>query len=87
MRVAYDSEVDALYIPVRPGRQIAASIVVDEDRTVDLDDQGSAIGVEVFMASKKVRLHDLTVRFDLEPFAPDFRKIEMHRFVAQDRGV
>ena len=81
MRVAYDSEVDALYIPVRPG-EIAASIVVDEDRTVDIDENGSAIGVEVFMASKKVRLHDLTVRFDLHPFSPDFRKIEMHRFVA-----
>jgi uncharacterized protein YuzE len=82
MKVAYDSEVDALYIPVRPGRPIAASIVVDEDRTVDVDDEGSAVGVEVFMASKKVRLHDLTVRFDLGPFAPEFRKIEMHRFVA-----
>ena len=86
MRVAYDSEVDALYIPVRPGRKIAASIVVDEDRTVDVDENGSAIGVEVFMASKKVRLHDLTVRFDLHTFAPDFRKIEMHRFVS-DQGA
>ncbi len=84
MRVAYDSEVDALYIPVRPGRPIASSIVVDEDRAVDVDDRGSAVGIEVFMASRKVRLHDLTVRFDLEPFAPDFRKIEMHRFIAAD---
>ena len=80
MKVTYDNEVDALYIPVRPGRPIAESIVVDEERTVDVDEEGSALGIEVFFASKGVRLADLSVRFDLEPFAPDFRKIEMHKF-------
>ena len=82
MRVKYDNEVDALYIPVRPERPIAESIVVDEERTVDVDANGSGIGVEVFFASKGVRLADLGVRFDMEPFVPDFRKIEMHRFKA-----
>ena len=85
MRVAYDNEVDALYIPVRPGVPITESIVVDELRTVDVDQEGNAVGVEVFFASKGVRLHDLSIRFALEPFAPDFRKIEMHRFVPLGR--
>lgn len=84
MKVTYDNEVDALYIPLRPGKSLAESIVVDEDRTVDVDEDGNAVGVEVFTASKGVRLADLTVRFELESFAPDFRKIEMHRF--QVRG-
>jgi uncharacterized protein YuzE len=83
MKVAYDNEVDALYIPVRPDVPIAASIVVDETRTVDVDEEGNGVGVEVFFASKGVRLHDLTVRFALEAFAPDFRKIEMFRFATR----
>jgi uncharacterized protein YuzE len=75
VKVRYDSEVDALYVPVRDG-EVARSVVVDPNRVVDLDESGKAVGIEVLAASYGLRLVDLADRFELESFAQDLMLVE-----------
>jgi uncharacterized protein YuzE len=65
MRFTYDDEADALYIYLHEGDAIDRSIVVDDDRTVDVDAHGWAIGTEVLRASARVELKDIAVHFHL----------------------
>jgi uncharacterized protein YuzE len=75
VKVRYDGEVDALYVPVRDG-QIARSVVVDSNRVVDLDESGNAVGIEVLAASYGLQLVDLADRFDLGAFAQDLLLVQ-----------
>jgi len=81
MRSTYDDEADALYACLREDVPVARSIIVDDDRVVDVDDQGRAIGIEVLGASRGVRLTDLAGRFvELEPFRKALARLEATRF-------
>ncbi|MBE3588289.1 MAG: DUF2283 domain-containing protein [Thermoanaerobacteraceae bacterium] len=54
MKIEYDPEVDALYLELREGIP-TDSIDLEEGITVDLDDNGHVIGLEVLDASEKLR--------------------------------
>lgn len=66
MLVTYDSAADAAYIHLQDSPLVAKSIVVDEDRVVDVDGQGRAVGIEVLGASAAFEVADLIERFHLE---------------------
>ena len=93
-RTEYDPTADALYIylersvifglleameaAARP--RVAQSIVVDEGRVVDLDDQGQPVGIEVLGASTGVHLTDIIDRFNLFEFKADLQTVERTTF-------
>jgi len=58
MKITYDPEADALYIELRDARP-SDSMDIEESVTVELDDQGHIIGLEVLDASKRMTLEDL----------------------------
>jgi uncharacterized protein YuzE len=68
MKVRYDTDVDALYVPLRPDVPVSRSVVVDANRVVDLDETGEAVGIEVLGASHGLRLTDLADRYGLGRF-------------------
>lgn len=83
MKVRYDSEADALYIPLQKvSTLVDHSILVDDTRTVDLDAEKEPVGIEIQGASGGVKLLDLVERFGLEKLEGDFMAIEQHRFRA-----
>jgi uncharacterized protein YuzE len=80
MRFTYDDEADALYVFLREGVPVERSIVVDDDRTVDVDTDDRPIGIEVLGASERVELKDIAVRFHLLDRWEALRPIEEMRF-------
>lgn len=81
MKVLYDREADALYLPIQArGTAVNKSVFVDELRTVDLDSRGVVVGIEILSASLGIRLLDLVDRFDLRGYEDVFSNIEAHRF-------
>lgn len=77
MRFTYDDEADAVYVYVREGVDVASSDVLEDGRTVDLDDRGRLIGVEILDASHRgVLLTDLAERFHLEDLRGNLGNLE-----------
>lgn len=63
MRIWYDGEADALYILLREV-QAADSLDVEEGVTVDLDEEGHIVGLEMLDASERLgreQLHSVTL--------------------------
>ncbi len=58
MKIEYSKDVDALYIRLREAR-IADSKDIEEGVTVDLDEKGHIVGIEILDASEKLELSDL----------------------------
>lgn len=84
MKVLYDDEVDALYVPIQPEFYVHITKEVDEARTVDLDEKDRVVGIEVMGASQRVRLTDLIEPFGLEQFKEAFEQIEQHPFRSRE---
>lgn len=84
MRVLYDAAVDALYLPFRRGARVTHSVVVDAKRTIDMDERGKPVGVEIMGASHGVALGDLVQEYNLQDWAQDFPSIEGFEFRAED---
>ena len=82
MIATYDDTADALYLRLREGVPVASSVVVDEDRVVDLDAVGHAVGIEVLGASGGVHLTDLVERLSLYPFLASLRKAELATYTS-----
>ncbi len=64
MIITYDSEVDALYIELRHVKA-TDSMDVEEGVTIDLDDEGHIIGLEILDASERLgkeQLHNVTLK-------------------------
>lgn len=80
MRYTYDDEADALYVSLIEGADVAHSVVVDEGRSVDLGEDGSAVGIEVLGASAGVAVLDLVDRFDLGEHVTHLQTLEGQRF-------
>jgi uncharacterized protein YuzE len=59
MKIEYSKSVDALYIMLREA-PIGDSIDIEEGVTVDLDEQGHILGIEILDASERLSLADLT---------------------------
>jgi len=58
MRVEYDKEADALYIVLR-NIPASDSRDLEEGVTVDLDDEGHIVGLEILDASERLGLEAL----------------------------
>ncbi len=53
MKIEYSKEVDALYIKFKDAK-IVDSEDIDEGITVDLDEQGRIVGIEILDANEKI---------------------------------
>lgn len=58
MKIEYSKDVDALYIRLREAR-IADSMDIEEGVTVDLDEGGHIVGLEILDASEKLEVSDI----------------------------
>jgi len=58
MKIEYSRDVDALYIRLREAK-IADSMDIEEGVTVDLDENGHIVGLEILDASERIGLSDL----------------------------
>jgi len=58
MRIEYSKGIDALYIKLREA-EVADSRDIEEGVTVDLDDNGHIVGIEILDASEKMDISDL----------------------------
>jgi len=58
MKIEYSKDVDALYVRLREAK-IVDSMDIEEGVTVDLDDKGHIVGLEILDASEKLELSDL----------------------------
>ena len=58
MKIEYSKSVDALYIRLREAR-INDSIDIEEGVTVDLDEKGHIVGIEILDASEKLDISEL----------------------------
>jgi uncharacterized protein YuzE len=59
MRITYDPEGDVLYIALRDVPAVDG-IDIEEGVSVDLDDKGHIIGVEILDASERLTADELT---------------------------
>lgn len=60
MKIEYDPEADALYIQIREAVRPSDNIDIEEGVTVDVDEHGHIVGLEVLDASKRLSPSDLT---------------------------
>ncbi len=58
MKIEYSKSVDALYIRLREAK-IADSRDIEEGVTVDVDENGHIVGMEILDASEKMNISDL----------------------------
>lgn len=58
MKIEYSKSVDALYIRLREAK-IVDSMDIEEGVTVDLDEKGHIVGLEILDASEKLNISDL----------------------------
>lgn len=80
MRYTYDDEADALYVRLVEDVEPVRSVVVDDDRAVDMDEEDRVVGIEVLGASESVQLQDLIARFSLDAFGEHLKKLEQATF-------
>lgn len=59
MKIEYDPEADALYIQIREAHP-SDNIDIEEGVTVDVDERGHIVGLEILDASKRLSPSDLT---------------------------
>lgn len=59
MKIEYDPEADALYIQIREAHP-NDNIDIEEGVTVDVDEHGHIVGLEILDASKRLSPSDLT---------------------------
>jgi len=58
MKIEYSKDVDALYVKFREVK-IADSMDIEEGVTIDLDENGHIVGIEILDASEKLKLSEL----------------------------
>ncbi|HHT9125808.1 MAG TPA: DUF2283 domain-containing protein [Candidatus Brocadiia bacterium] len=58
MKIEYSKNVDALYIRFREAK-ITDSIDIEEGVTVDIDEKGHIVGLEILDASEKLDISEL----------------------------
>jgi uncharacterized protein YuzE len=58
MKIEYSKDVDALYVKFREVK-IADSMDIEEGVTIDLDENGHIVGIEILDASEKLELSEL----------------------------
>jgi uncharacterized protein YuzE len=58
MKIEYSKSIDALYIKLKTAK-IVDSRDIEEGVTVDLDENGHIVGLEILDASEKLNISDL----------------------------
>ena len=58
MKIEYSKSVDTLYIRLREAK-IADSRDIEEGVTVDIDENGHIVGLEILDASEKMKISDM----------------------------
>jgi uncharacterized protein YuzE len=58
MKIEYSKTVDALYIRLRQAK-VGDSVDIEEGVTVDLDENGHIVGIEILDASDRMDISDL----------------------------
>jgi uncharacterized protein YuzE len=58
MKIEYSKDVDALYIKLREAK-ITDSKDIEEGVTIDIDENGHIVGLEILDASEKLDISDL----------------------------
>lgn len=58
MKIEYSKNVDALYIKLREAK-VADTKDIEEGVTIDMDEHGHIIGLEILDASEKLNISDL----------------------------
>ena len=58
MKIEYSKNVDALYIKLREAK-ITDSVDIEEGVTVDVDENGHIVGLEILDASEKMDISDI----------------------------
>ena len=58
MKIEYDKEVDALYILLTDAKPVD-TMDVEDGVTIDLDDQGHIVGMEILDATDRLGLESL----------------------------
>jgi uncharacterized protein YuzE len=79
LSVKYDPKADALYVALGPG-DLARTVIVDDDRLVDVDAKDTAVGIEVLGVSHGFQLTDLVERFGLQRHAAALKDVESRSF-------
>lgn len=73
VKIEYDPEADALYIQVREVRP-ADNLDIEDGVSVDIDEHGHIVGLEILDASKRLSPEDLSSitiqKLPLEPTVP-----------------
>jgi uncharacterized protein YuzE len=59
VKIEYDPEADALYIQIREAHP-SDNIDIEDGVTVDVDERGHIVGLEILDASKRLSPSDLT---------------------------
>ncbi len=59
MKIEYSKDVDALYIKIRDAK-IVDSMDVEKGVTVDIDEKGHIVGIEILDASEKLNPAELS---------------------------
>ena len=59
MKIEYSKDVDALYIKIRDAK-IIDSMDVEKGVTIDIDEKGHIVGIEILDASEKLNPSELT---------------------------
>ncbi len=54
MDITYDKQADAIYIYFQKGKKVARTVELADLLTVDLDNKGKVIGVEIIAASRQL---------------------------------
>lgn len=58
MKIEYSKSVDALYIKLREAK-VADTRDIEEGVTIDLDENGHIVGIEILDASEKLNISNL----------------------------
>jgi uncharacterized protein YuzE len=66
MRIAYDSQADALEIVLRDGL-VARTLEVDPGTLIDLDEHGRLLSVEVIRPARNWPVEEILSRYDVAP--------------------
>ena len=67
MKIEYSKSVDALYIRLRESKMVDSKDI-EEGVTVDLDENGHMVDLEIFDASEKLNMSDLvTISIENRP--------------------
>jgi uncharacterized protein YuzE len=59
MKIEYSKDIDALYIKIRDAK-IVDSMDVEKGVTIDIDEKGHIVGIEILDASEKLNPAELT---------------------------